>query len=184
MSATLSYEVYLPVEHEFIQNQFLPSFYHDGPSNGYRNTRLKMNNGNLELNTNNCDFCADINASGSLGTMTTGKWHKIELRLKLNDFGESNGEFLFFFDDQLTSHFTGMSLMVPDDSFAITHARFWIFNNWPGTTNDGSIYFKNYYVSKFSSEANPNVFTTAAPTEPPLTTHPITSTIEPGIPLL
>ena len=139
-----------------------------------------MNNGNLELNTNNCDFCADINAGGSLGIMTTGEWHKIELRLKLNNFGESNGEFLFFFDNQLTSHVTGMSLMVPDDSYAITHARFWIFNNWPGTTNGGSIYFKNYYVSKFSSETNPNIFTTVAPTEAPLTTHPITTTVEPG----
>ena len=99
MSATLSYEVHLPEEFEFIQNQFLPSFYHNGPTDGYRNTRIKMTHGNLEMYTSNCDFCADINAGGSLGTMTKGVWHKIELRLKLNDLGESNGEFLFFFDD-------------------------------------------------------------------------------------
>ena len=181
MSATMSYEVYLPEEFEFIQNQFLPSFYHNGPTSGYRNTRIKMTHGNLEMHTNNCDFCADINAVGSLGTMTKGVWHKIELRVKLNDLGESNGEFLFFFDDQLTSHVTGMSSMVPDESYAITHARFWVFNNWPGTTNDGSVYFKNYYVTKFSSETNSNIFTTAAPTEAPETTHPITTTVEPGI---
>merc|ERR1711914_30309 len=76
---------------------------------------------------------------------------------------------------------TGMSSMVPDESYAITHARFWVFNNWPGTTNDGSVYFKNYYVTKFSSETNSNIFTTAAPTEAPETTHPITTTVEPGI---
>ena len=73
--------------------------------------------------------------------------------------------------------------MVPNESYAITHARFWVFNNWPGTTNDGSVYFKNYYVTKFSSETNSNIFTTAAPTEAPETTHPITTTVEPGNPL-
>ena len=182
MSATISYEVFLPEEHEFIQNQFLPGFYHDGPTGGYRLARIKMTNGNLEMHTSNCDFCADVNAGGSLGTMTTGEWHKIELRLKLNDLGASNGEFLFFFNDQLTSHMTGMSLMVPDDSYAITHSRFWVFNNWPSTANDGSIYFKNYYITKFSSETTSNVFTTAAPTEAAPTTHPITTTTQPGIP--
>ena len=103
MSATISYEVYLPEEFEFIQNQFLPSFYHNGPTGGYRNTRIKMTHGSLEMHTGNCDFCDDVNAGGSLGTMTKGEWHKIEMRLKLNDLGESNGEFLFFFDDQLIS---------------------------------------------------------------------------------
>ena len=180
MSATLSYEVYFPAGHEFIQNQFLPGFYHDGPTSGYRNTRIKLNNGNLQMHTNNCDYCADVNAGGNLGTVTTGVWHKIELRLKLNDLGASNGEFLFFFDDQLTSHLTGMSAMVPDDSYAITHSRFWVFNNWPGTVEDGSIYFKNYYVSMFSSDTTPNAFTTAAPTEAAPTTHPITTTTQPG----
>ena len=180
MSASISYEVYLPADFEFIQNQFLPGFYHDAPS-GYRLTRIKMSNANLQMHTNDCDFCAEANAGGSLGTMTTGVWHKIEFRVKLNDLGASNGEFLFFFDDQLTSHVTGMSLMIPDNSFAITHSRFWVHNNWPGTVNGGSVYFKNYYVSKFSSETTPNAFTTAEPIEAGPTTHPITTTTQPGI---
>ena len=81
MSATISYEVYLPEEFEFIQNQFLPSFYHNGPTDGYRNTRIKMTHGNLEMHTSNCDFCADINAGGSLGAMT--KQIQIFLQLQL-----------------------------------------------------------------------------------------------------
>ena len=73
-----------------------------------------------------------------LGTITAGNWHKIEMRLKLNDSGASNGEFLFFFDDQLTSHMTGLSNMVPDNTYAITHPRFWVYYSWPGSTTAGS----------------------------------------------
>ena len=46
------------------------------------------------------------------------------MRLKLNDIGSSNGEFIFFFDDQLKVHLTDMSNMVPDETFEISHARF------------------------------------------------------------
>ena len=181
MSATLSYEVFLTADFEFINNQFLPGLYHDGPTDGFRQTKIKMVNGNLEMLTNNCDFCAEVNAGGSLGTMTTGEWHKIELRLKLNDLSASNGEFLFFFDDQLTKHVTGMSNMVPDNSYSITHSRLWVHNNWPGTVNDGSVYFKNYYVTMFSSDTTPNAFTTATPPEATPSTHPITTTTtQPG----
>ena len=66
------------------------------------------------------------------------------MRLKLNDNGAANGEFLFFFDDQLTSHMTGMSDMVPDDTYAITHSRFWVFYSWPGATNGGSGKFSKW----------------------------------------
>ena len=67
------------------------------------------------------------------------------MRLKLNDNGASNGEFLFFFDDQLTSHMTGMSNMVPDNTYAITHSRFTVINSWPRAENDGSGKFsKNF----------------------------------------
>ena len=72
-----------------------------------------------------------------LGTITAGNWHKIEMRLKLNDNGASNGEFMFFFDDQLTSHMTGMSNMVPDNTYAITHSRFWVYYSWPGSNTGG-----------------------------------------------
>ena len=110
-----------------------------------------------------------------------GTWHKIEMRVKLNDIGSSNGEFIFFFDDQLKVHLTDMSNMVPDGTFEITHARFYVFNNWPGTQNDGSFYFKNYYLTSFSSDVStPNVFTTEAPTDDTQTTHPITTTAQPG----
>ena len=73
-----------------------------------------------------------------LGTITAGEWHKIELRLKLNDLGASNGEFLFFLNDELKVQMTGMSNMIPDNSYHITHARFTVFNNWPGAVNVGS----------------------------------------------
>jgi len=103
------------------------------------------------------------------------------MRLKLNDIGSSNGEFIFFFDDQLKVHLTDMSNMVPDETFEISHARFYVFNNWPGTQNDGSFYFKNYYLTGFSSDVStPNVFTTEAPTDDTQTTHPITTTAQPG----
>ena len=68
MKTSKSYEVYYPSGHEFIQNEFLPSFYHNGPSGGYRNTRIKINRNNLEMRTVGCDFCADVNAQGSLGS--------------------------------------------------------------------------------------------------------------------
>ena len=72
------------------------------------------------------------------------------MRLKLNDNGASNGEFLFFFDDQLTSHMTGMSNMVPDNTYAITHSRFTVINSWPGAENDGSGKFSKKISSFFS----------------------------------
>ena len=96
------------------------------------------------------------------------------MRLKLNDLGASNGEFLFFFNDELKVQMTGMSNMIPDNDYHITHSRFTVFNNWPGAVNDGSVYFKNYYVTKFSSDVS-EVYTTAAPTEAAPTTHPITT---------
>ena len=55
------------MDHEFIENEYLPSFYHDGPSDGYRLTRLKMKNPILQMDTNHCDFCDEINAKGALG---------------------------------------------------------------------------------------------------------------------
>ena len=67
MSATIRYEVFYPFDHEFIENEYLPSFYHNGPSNGYRLTRLKMKNQILQMDTNHCDFCDEINAKGTLG---------------------------------------------------------------------------------------------------------------------
>ena len=57
-----------------------------------------------------------------------------------------------------------------------THTKFWVFNRNPGAVNDQQIYFKNYAVQKYSSDLSPNVYTTAAPTEAPSTTHPITTT--------
>ena len=67
------------------------------------------------------------------------------MRLKLNDEGASNGEFLFFFDDQLTSQMTGMSNMVPDSTYAITHPRFWVFYSWPGSTTGGPGNFRSNF---------------------------------------
>ena len=82
-------------ENEFNRFKF-PTFV--SPPGGFRLTRIKMKNKKLELHTNGCDFCASVNAGGSLGTITAGKWNKIEMRLKLNDDGKANGEFLFFFE--------------------------------------------------------------------------------------
>lgn len=107
--------------------------------------------------------------------MTSGEWHTIEMRIKLNDAGESNGEFMFFFDGELTNHLTDIADMVADDDYEFTHARWWVLNRSPGATNDQSIYFKNYHVSLFSSDTTPDIYTTAAPTEPTTTTHPITT---------
>ena len=111
--------------------------------------------------------------------MTSGEWHTIEMRIKLNDAGESNGEFMFFFDGELTNHLTDIANMAGDD-YVFTHARWWVMNKSPGATNDQSIYFKNYYVTLFSSDTTPNIYSTEAPTEPPTTTHPIT-TSAPGL---
>ena len=61
------------------------------------------------------------------------------------------------------------------DDYEFTHSRFWVYNKTPGSSKDQSIYFKNYYVTLFSTDTSPNVFTTPAPTEPPTTTHPITT---------
>ena len=42
-------------------------------------------------------------------------------------------------------------------------------------------FFKNYYLTGFSSDVStPNVFTTEAPTDDTQTTHPITTTAQPG----
>ena len=97
------------------------------------------------------------------------------MRIKFNEIGESDGEFMFFFDGELTNHLTGMSNMA-EEHHRWTHAKFWVFNRNPGHVNAQSIYFKNYAVQKFSSDLEPNVFTTASPTEAPSTTHPITTT--------
>lgn len=109
--------------------------------------------------------------------MTAGEWHTIEMRIKLNDFGQANGEFIFFFDGELTSHITGIENMVASDDYRFTHTRFRVMNKSPGATNDQSIYFKNYYVTLFSSETTPSIYTTEGPTEPPTTTHPITTSM-------
>ena len=69
MSATIRYEVFYPLDHEFIENEYLPSFYHNGPSNGYRLTRMKMKNQILQMDTNHCDFCDEIKAKGTLGKL-------------------------------------------------------------------------------------------------------------------
>ena len=49
-------------------------------------------------------YCTSL--SSILGFVTPVKWHKIEIRLKLNDMGESNGEFVFVFNDETTIHST------------------------------------------------------------------------------
>ena len=97
------------------------------------------------------------------------------MRIKLNELGESDGEFMFFFDGELTNHLTGLGNMA-SENHALTHAKFWVFNRNPGQPDARSIYFKNYAVTKFSPDVAPNVFTTAGPTEAPSTTHPITTT--------
>ena len=93
----------------------------------------------------------------------------------MNEIGESDGEFMFFFDGELTNHLSGLGNMA-SENHALTHAKFWVFNRNPGQADARSIYFKNYAVTKFSSDVAPNVFTTAGPTEAPSTTHPITTT--------
>ena len=70
--------------------------------------------------------------------------------------------------------------MVNSEDYVFTHARWWVINRSPGATNDQSIYFKNYYVTLFSSDTTPNIYSTETPTEPPTTTHPIT-TSAPGL---
>ena len=45
-----------------------------------------------------------------------------------------------------------------------------IIENW-------KVYFKNYYITKFSSDTTPNAFTTPAPIPTSETTHPITTTV-------
>ena len=62
-----SYEVFYPSDHEFIHAEILPSFYHNGPSDGYRVTQLMMSNNVLKMNTYDCDFCTSINDNGNLG---------------------------------------------------------------------------------------------------------------------
>ena len=113
--------------------------------------------------------------SAILGTLTAGNWHRIEMRIKLNEIGESDGEFMFFFDGELTNHLSGLSNMATENH-ALTHGKFWVFNRNPGQPDARSIYFKNYAITKFSPDVAPNVFTTAGPTEAPSTTHPITTT--------
>ena len=62
-----SYEVFYPSDHEFIHAEILPSFYHNGPSDGYRVTQLMMSNNVLKMNTYDCDFCTSVNDNGNLG---------------------------------------------------------------------------------------------------------------------
>ena len=64
-----SYEVFYPSDHEFIHEELLPSFYHNGPSDGYRVTQVKMSNKVLGMRTYDCDFCTAINDNGNLGTL-------------------------------------------------------------------------------------------------------------------
>ena len=44
---------------------------------------------------------------------------KMEMRVKFNDEGESNGEFLFFFNDELVVHSTGLDV-VPNASYYLS----------------------------------------------------------------
>ena len=99
------------------------------------------------------DFDDNVN---HLGKIEAGEWQKIEIRLKLNDLGNANGEFMFFLNGQLTSHINGLSEMIPDEDYHITHSRFWVFNNWPGAATGGPVYFKNYFVSQFYPEPIPS----------------------------
>ena len=106
------------------------------------------------------------------------KWFNIEMRIKLNDAGESNGEFLFFFDGALTSHVTGLTDMMPSGvDNLITQTRFWCYMANPVAEQDQTVFFKDYYATKFSSDPNPGIFTTPEPTASSTTTHPITTTI-------
>ena len=62
-----SYEVFYPIDHEFINAEILPSFYHQ-VGNDYRVTQLMMSNNILKMNTfTNCAFCTSINDNGDLG---------------------------------------------------------------------------------------------------------------------
>ena len=78
------------------------------------------------------------------------------MRIKLNDPGESNGEFLFFFDGTLTSHVTGLSNMMPADNDRLTHSRFWCYMGAPASEQNQTVFFKSYYLTEFSSELNPS----------------------------
>ena len=42
MSATLTYEVFYPEDHEFIQNEFLPGFYHNGRVSYYLDMKIQV----------------------------------------------------------------------------------------------------------------------------------------------
>ena len=68
-----------------------------------------------------------------------------------------------------------MSDMIPSVDFHLTHARFWVFYAWPGAVNGNPVFFKDYYVTKFSPDTTTSsIYTIVAPTL--TTTHPITTT--------
>ena len=71
-----SYEVFYPSDHEFIWSEILPSFYHNGPSDGYRVTQLMVNQNTLKMNTYDCDFCETINNNGDLGMDHIGPYKR------------------------------------------------------------------------------------------------------------
>merc|ERR1712048_481811 len=89
--ATFIFEFYLdddmvlPQWHTFT----LPGFFINGDDWGQ--FRVQSQNGQLKLDGRNCNFCDDAK---ELAAITVGEWTKVEQRIKLNDPGQSNGEYI------------------------------------------------------------------------------------------
>ena len=92
---TLVFEVYIDEDFVFPDQMTFPGFYLQSASGEWESYRLAANNGAMKM-SGTCPACNVLNEDGPFGTLNVGEWTKIEMRLKLNDAQESNGEFILF----------------------------------------------------------------------------------------
>ena len=172
--STFVFEVYIDNDYTFPQTMSLPGFYLESDGAGYAIFRPKVTtNGEVSMNTNQCDFCETLNENGPIATMTKGEWVKVEQRVKINDQNESNGEFIMYWNGVEVIRQSGLADMVPvDGGFYIAAARYWTMNNSPATESASKIFNRQVTVKKFLSDSVPHATTTPATTTYPVTTTP------------
>ena len=99
--ATFVFEIYLNEDFVMPTKFTLPGFYIKSLGNLQKSTRLEVNSGEVRLN-GNCDFCDTVNQAygGSFASISVGEWTKVEMRMKLNDPGQANGEFIVYWNGE------------------------------------------------------------------------------------
>ena len=177
-AATFMFEVYVNEDFVFPQAWSLPGYFFKSDGSA-QPIRLQANqNGEVFMNENSCNICPDINAGGNLGTLSVGEWTKIELRVKLNDENQANGEFIAIWNDVEVVRRNDLANMMPGTENNLEGLRLWTMINWPEATNESNIFYRQVVVKKFISDGEPHTTTAPVVTTPPITTTPSKYTLD------